>query len=195
MAQALNLAIEDGVLIEDVAPQTPAEEAGLKAGDIILSVHGKAIPNVRQLAFNMYSYAVGEQAEIEVSRDGQKLTFNVPVLERATGPERFEDLLGADDSPLPRLGVLGIAVDDRVSAMLPPLRVAGGVLVAAKVADVRPPLGDPLVAGDIIHSINGTAIEDVAGLRSKLESLSNSFPIVLQIERAGTLHFVTIEAD
>jgi len=195
MAQALNLPIEDGVLIEDVAPQTPAEEAGLKAGDIILSVHGKAIPNVRQLAFNMYSYAVGEQAEIEVSRDGQKLTFNVPVLERATGPERFEDLLGADDSPLPRLGVLGIAVDDRVSAMLPPLRVAGGVLVAAKVADVRPPLGDPLVAGDIIHSINGTAIEDVAGLRSKLESLSNSFPIVLQIERAGTLHFVTIEAD
>jgi serine protease Do len=195
MAQALNLPIQDGVLIEDVAPQSPAEEAGLKVGDIILAVHGKAVPNVRQLAFNMYAYAVGDHAEIEVSRGGQTLTFNVPVLERAVGPERFEDLLGADDSPLPRLGVLGITVDEKVSALLPTPRIAGGVLVAAKVADVRPPLADPLVAGDIIHSINGTVIQDVASLRSKLASLTNTSPVVIQVERSGTLHFVSIEGD
>jgi serine protease Do len=195
MAQALNLPIQDGVLIEDVAPQSPAEQAGLKVGDIILAVHGKAVPNVRQLAFNMYAYAVGDHAEIEVSRGGQTLTFNVPVLERAVGPERFEDLLGADDSPLPRLGVLGITLDERVSALLPTPRIAGGVLVAAKVADVRPPLADPLVAGDIIHSINGTVIQDVASLRSKLASLTNTSPVVIQVERSGTLHFVSIEGD
>ena len=195
MAQALKLSIQDGVLIEDVAPQSPAEETGLKVGDIVLTIHGKDIPNVRQLAFALYSYAVGDQAEIEVLRDGQKLTFNVPVLERAAGPERFEDLLGADDRPLPRLGVLGITVDDKVSALLPPTRVSGGVLVAAKVADVSPPLGDPLAAGDIIHSVNGTVIQDVASLRSKLESLNNTSPIVFQVERSGTLRFVTIEGD
>ena len=161
MAQALDLPIQEGVLIEDVAPQSPAEAAGLKVGDIIVAVHGKAIPNVRQFAFNMYLYAVGDQAEIEVSRRGQKLSFQVPVLERPTGPERFQDLLAANDSPLPRLGILGITLDDRVSALVPPLRITGGVLVAAKVADVRPPVGDPLIAGDIIHSVNGTAIQDV----------------------------------
>lgn len=195
MAQALNLPVQDGVLIEDVAPQSAADEAGLKVGDIILAVHGKAIPNVRQLAFNMYSYAVGDQAEIEVSRAGEKLTFNVPVLETAVGPEHFDDFLKAGDSPLPRLGVLAITVDDKVSALLPPLRLSGGVLVAAKMADVRPGLGDLLVAGDVIHSINGTVIQDVASLRSKLESLNNTSSIVVQVERTGTLHFVVIEGD
>jgi serine protease Do len=195
MAQALSLPMQDGVLIEDVSPQSPADEAGLKVGDIILSVHGKLIPTVRQLAFNMYSYAAGDQAEIEVSRAGEKLTFKVPVLERAIGPERFEDLLSADDRPLPRLGILGITVDDKVSALLPRVRQSGGVLVAAKVADVGPPMGDPLVAGDIIHYLNGSLVQDLGSLRSRLESLSNSSPIVLQVERAGALHFVVIEGD
>ena len=195
IAQGLNLPLQDGVLVEDVVPQSPAEEAGLKGGDIILTVHGKAIPNVRQFALNMYSYAAGDQAEITVSRSGEKLTFDVPVLEKAVGPERFEDLLGADDRALPRLGVLGITVDDKVSGLLPPLRLSGGVLVAAKVADVRPPLGDPLVAGDIIHSINGSAVQDVASLRSKLESLKSTAPVVVQVERAGMLHLVAIEGE
>lgn len=195
MAQALDLPIQEGVLIEDVAPHSPADEAGLKVRDIVLTVHGKAIPTVRQLAFNMYSYAVGDQAEIEVFRAGQKLTFNVPVLETAHGPERFEDLLGADDSPLPRLGVLGITVDEKISTLLAPVRISGGVLVAAKVADFKPPRGDLLLAGDVIHMVNETVVQDVASLRSKLESLNNTSTIVLQIERAGTLHFVTVESD
>src|SRR5262249_42862818 len=153
--QALDLPIQEGVLIEDVAPQSPAEAAGLKVGDIIVAVHGKTIPNVRQFAFNMYLYAVGDQAEIEVSRKNEKRLFHVPVLERPTGPERFQDMIGASDSPLPRLGILGITLDDNVAALFPSLRMPGGVLVAAKVADARPPMGDPLIAGDIIHSVNG----------------------------------------
>ena len=195
LAQALHLPVQEGVLIEDVTPQSPADQAGLEVGDIILAVHGKAIPNVRQLAFNMYSYSVGDKAQIEVLRAGQKLSFNVPVIERATGPERFEDLLGPDNTPLPGLAVLGITVDDKIAALLPPMRSAGGVLIAAKVADIRPPLGDQLEAGDVIHSINGTAVQDVASLRSRLESMGSAAPIVLQFERSGTLRFIAIEGD
>jgi S1-C subfamily serine protease len=138
---------------------------------------------------------VGEQAGIEVLRGAEKLSFVVPVLERTTGPQRFGDLVGQEDRPLPRLGVLGLTVDDQISALLPPSRLKGGVLVAARVADIRPPLGDPLVAGDVIHAINGTEIQDVASLRSRLESLSSDSPIVMQIERSGALHFVAIEGN
>jgi S1-C subfamily serine protease len=67
--------------------------------------------------------------------------------------------------------------------------------VAAKIADVRPPLGDPLLTGDVIHAINGTSITDVASLRTRLESLSSDSPIVIQVERSGTLHFVAIDGD
>jgi S1-C subfamily serine protease len=143
----------------------------------------------------MYSYAVGDQADIEVLRGSKKFSFAVPVLEGAADPQRFGDLLGEEDRPLPRLGVLGLTVDDQISALLPAHRISGGVLVAARVADVRPPLGDPLVVGDVIHAINGTGIQDVASLRTRLESLSSDSPLVIQVERSGTLHFLTIEGD
>ena len=195
LAQGLNLATQDGVVIEDVAPQSPAEQAGLKIGDILLSVHGRPIPNVRQLAFNMYSYAVGDSAQIEVLRQGQKLSFSVPVLERATGPQAFEDLIGEADSSLPKLGILGLTVSDDISPLLPPMRIAGGVLVAAKLAGSRPRLGDDLSVGDIIHALNGAEIKDVRSLRARLDSLNSESPIVIQVERSGMLHFVTLEGD
>ena len=195
LAQGLNLATQDGVVIEDVIPQSPAEHAGLKVGDIVLTVHGRPIPNIRQLAFNMYSYAVGDSAQIEVLRQGQKLSFSVPVLERATGPQAFEDLIGEADSALPRLGILGLTVSDDISPLLPPMRIAGGVLVAAKLAGSRPRLGDDLSVGDIIHGVNGAEIKDVGSLRARLESLNSESLIVIQVERSGMLHFVTLEGD
>jgi serine protease Do len=167
----------------------------LKVGDILVSVHGRPIPNVRQLAFNMYSYAVGDSAEIEVLRRGQKLSFRVPVLERTTGPLAFEDLIGEADSTLPKLGILGLTVSDDILPLLPPMRLAGGVLVAAKLAGSRPRLGDDLSVGDIIHALNGAKVSDLGSLRARINSLNSESPIVVQVERSGMLHFVTLEGD
>jgi S1-C subfamily serine protease len=187
--------VQDGVLIEDVAPQSSAEQAGLRVGDIILTVHGKRVPNVRQFAFNMYSYAVGDRARIEVLRGLQKLLFSVSVLESAPGPQALEELLGREESVIPRLGVLVLTVDDRILPFLSRPRFPGGVLVAAKMADTRPRLGDDLAVADLIHAVNGTEINDVASLKSPLEAISSDSPIVIQVERSGKLHFVVLEAD
>ena len=59
------------------------ETAGLKVGEIIVTVHGRRILNVRQLVSNIYSYAVGDQADLEVFCATSKLSFSVPVLETA----------------------------------------------------------------------------------------------------------------
>ncbi len=195
LAQALNLSTEDGVLIEDVTPQGPADAAGLKVGDIVVAVHGRSISNVRQLALNMYSYAVGDKAEIDVLREEKKLSFAVPVMESANDPQRFEDLVTEEDNSLAKLGILGITVDEKISALLPPLRVNGGVLVAAKMAMGGSRFGEELAAGDVIHAVNGKEIKDVASLKTSLESLSSDFPLVIQVERLGALQFVVLESD
>src|SRR6266481_2910919 len=195
LAQALNLSTEDGVLIEDVTPQSPADAAGLKVGDIVVAVHGRSISNVRQLALNMYSYAVGDKAEIDVLREEKKLSFAVPVMESANDPQRFEDLVTEEDNSLAKLGILGITVDEKISALLPPLRVNGGVLVAAKMAMGGSRFGEELAAGDVIHAVNGKEIKDVASLKTSLESLSSDFPLVIQVERLGALQFVVLETD
>ena len=195
LVQALNLSTEDGVLIEDVTPQSPADAAGLKVGDIVISVRGKPISNVRQLALHMYSYAVGDKAAIDVLRAAKRLSFAVPVVERANDPQRFEDLVAEEDNSLAKLGILGLTVDEKISAMLPPLRVSGGVLVAAKMAMGGSSFGEDLAAGDVIHAVNGKEIKDIPSLKASLESLSTDSPLVIQVERLGALQFVVVESD
>ncbi len=195
LAQGLNLPTDDGILIEDVAPQSTAETAGLRVGDIITKVNGKPIQNVRQLASNMYLYEVGDEAQIAVLRGKGTLSFSVPVVERRDDPQRFEDLVTEQDNSIVRLGVLGLTLDEKLLSMLPPLRVHRGVLVAAILAGGRPHFGDELAAGDVIYAVNGKLIEDTASLMAALELVTADSPLVLQVERAGRLQFVVFEID
>jgi serine protease Do len=195
LAQGLNLPTDDGILIEDVAPQSTAETAGLKVGDIITKVNGKPIQNVRQLASNMYMYEVGDKAQIAVLRGKATLSFDVPVVERRDDPQRFEDLVTEQDNSIVRLGILGLTLDEKLLSMLPPLRVQRGVLVAAILAGGRPHFGDELAAGDVIYAVNGKLIEDTATLMAALQLVNTDSPLVLQVERAGRLQFVVFESD
>jgi S1-C subfamily serine protease len=52
-----------------------------------------------------------------------------------------------------------------------------------------------MVTGDVIHAINGTPVESMAGLRSTLDRLKTNSPVVLQIERGGHLMFVAFQLD
>lgn len=70
---------------------------------------------------------------------------------------------------------------------------SGGVVVAARMADARPWLGDQLAAGHIIHALNGTPVNDLSALRKLLESLKADSPLVIQIERAGLLRLIVLE--
>jgi hypothetical protein len=81
-----------------------------------------------------------------------------------------------DNSLLPRLGVLGLTIDDNIAELLPPMRISGGVLIAAKMADAQPCLGDDLIAGHVIHAINGAEVKDIASLRARLDSISADAP-------------------
>jgi serine protease Do len=195
LAQGLKLPAEEGILIEDVTPQSTAEAAGLKVGDIITRVNSKPIQNVRQLASNMYSYAVGDKARIAVLRGEEVLSFDVPVVERPDDPQRFEDLVTEQDNAIPRLGILGLTLDEKLLPLLPPLRVQQGVLVAAKMANGRAHFGDELSAGDLIYAVNAILIQDTTSLTAALESVPADSPLVLQVERAGRLQFVVFESE
>ena len=119
----------------------------------------------------------------------------MPVVERGDDPQRFEDLVTEEDNSFAKLGILGITVDQKISALLPPLRVNAGVLVAAKMGTAAPYFGDEFAAGDVIHAVNGKEIKDVVSLKASLESLRSGSPIVIQVERSGILQFVVLDTD
>jgi len=50
----------------------------------------------------------------------------------------------------------------------------------------------PLQPGDIVHAVNGSAVDGMEGLRQRLDSISDGTPIVLQVERSGMLSYMAL---
>src|ERR1700746_1594985 len=194
LATGLGLDLEEGVLIEDVIPNGPAARAGLMPGDIVLSVNEKPVQNIRQFALSLYSFAVGEKARLQIQRGKQTISYQVPVSEKQDVQGRLEDLVTKEQTKVPQLGILGITLDDHVALMLPPLRNRFGVVVAGK-ESYGAYDGEGPLPGDVIYSVNGTPVDSVDSLRSALDVLKTADAIVLQAERAGSLHYLVLETD
>src|SRR5271167_557377 len=195
LVEGLHLPVSHGALLEDVVPGSPAEKAGLKIGDIVTRVGGKPVDNVRQFALDLYAYKIGQKAEIGVLRNGQETTLSVSVIERPDDPTRFADLVSGPDNLVNRLGVVALNITGELKELLGgDLRIPGGVLVAAR-TPTSILLGEGPQPGDVIHAVNGVPIQDLAELKQHLRQIKPGQPIVLQIERSGSLGFLVLESE
>lgn len=73
-----------GVLVEKVHTETPAEKAGIRAGDVIVKVGDRNIDTVRRLRRVLSTYDAGEQIQVELIREGTKRTVTAQLEERST---------------------------------------------------------------------------------------------------------------
>lgn len=194
MTEGLKLGRDTGVVLGDVYPGGPGDAAGLEPGDIVLTLDGRAMENGRQLEVNLYGRRVGDHVTLQIQRGDEVRTVPVQILEREDDPERFAELVSAEDNLIARLGILGVEVDAKVRELLPPLRRSGGVLVAARAADA-PALDQSLRAGDIITAVNGTLIAGLADLREGLAAIGPGGACVLHVQRGEQLLFVALELD
>jgi len=194
LAEGLRLPRSHGVLLEDVSPGSSAEKAGLKVGEVMVSVGGKPVGDVKQFATMLFTYKIGQSVPIGVLRDGKEVTVDVKVSERGDDPQRFADMVTGPVNVVERLGVVCVTINDDLKRLMPDLRIPSGVIVAAK----RPTsslLGEGPEPGDVIHSVNSTSITDVAGLKQALKVANPGDPIVLQIEREGGLSYLVLESE
>ncbi len=93
LVEGLRLQRNRGVLLEDVAPGSPAEKGGLKIGDVITAIGGKPVENIRDFSLYLYEYKIGQSAKISVLRSGQEVLCSVVVGERPDDPQRFADMV------------------------------------------------------------------------------------------------------
>jgi serine protease Do len=194
LASAFNLEPDNGVLLEDVVPGGPADKAGLQVGDVVLSLGGRPLRNVRDLSLELYQYRIGDTVQLQVARGEKVFETTVAVTESQGDPERFADMVNPENNLVSKLGILGLTIDDKVLQVLSDLRLPGGVLVAAQTG-APSYFGDQPKEGDVIHAVNGRPIASVETLRSELERLKSEEPLVLQVERENSLMFLVLETN
>ena len=194
LAAGLGLKREQGAVLADVAPGSPADRAGLSVGDLVLSLDGKAIENGRQLHVNLYRRAVGDQVRLEILRGDQPTAVTVLVAERADPLSAASLLIDPRENIIPRLGILAATIDPKLAASLP-LRAKAGVVVASASASALDSDNGGLQPGDVIHAVNGQWIADLPALRQAIDSAKPGAPVVLQLERRGGLMYLAFTVE
>ncbi len=79
LARRYNLAAEWGAYVSEVLPDTPADKAGLQHGDIIVRIGEQTIDEKHSFVNTLFTYQPGETVEIEVVRDGKRVTLSVTL--------------------------------------------------------------------------------------------------------------------
>ena len=192
LADGLSLPRDWGVLVGDVAPEGPADKAGVKVGDIVLSLNGRTMRNARQLEAYIFRSPMKQQITLEVQRGANQLSIEVPVIDSVDDPQRFADMVNPEDNLIPKLGILGIGIDKSLAAMLPDLRNSYGVVVAAGSSPADLTSGTGLQPGDVIYSVNQAPVATVEALRKKVDEFKAGDEVAMQIERSGRLMFVAV---
>jgi serine protease Do len=194
LAGGLGLPQDYGVIVSDVVPKGPADVAGLKVKDVILTLDKRPVINVPQFAAAFQWREDPAPLELEVVRSGEKVSLEIPVVERRGDMDRLADSLDPVKDLVPQLGILGVQIDSKISALVPDLRMGSGVIVAARTA-FGASADSGLEAGDVIHELNGVTIITLETLSTGIKQLKPGDPVVLQIERDSQLQYLAFEME
>jgi serine protease Do len=194
LAAGLALPRDWGVVVADVVPGSAAAGAGVQPGDLIDTFDGRPIDSLPALTGALFLHQVGEPVTLGLLRGDSRveLTVNAPEAKQPT--DLLADLANPDKGLVPRIGILGMEVSDKLRGIIPPLRIGYGVVVAARTVEGGAS-GIALQPGDVIHAMNGTRVESVEGLRQAVLAVKAGAPVVLQIERQGRLNYLAFEME
>jgi serine protease Do len=190
LAAGLDLPQTTGVVVSDVLPDSAAEEAGLGIADVVETVNGKLVESMPMLSLELSRYAAGETVTLGLLRGAQTVSADITVRELPHPIDDLSTMADPEKGSVPKLGIIGIDVADETAPLLPALRISSGVFVVARTRALSGN-GVPLVAGDVIHAVNGIRVRSIDGLRVLLGDTTSDSELVLQIERNGQLQFAT----
>jgi serine protease Do len=195
LAAGLDLKQDTGVILGDVTPDGAAEQAGLQAGDIVLTLNRKRMTNAREFETALYSIPLNQMIDVQVLRGSEKISTKVKVAEREDDPFRFVDLVKPEENRVEKLGIVGVPITKDVAALLPGTRKPYGVIVAARTGESEYSGQGGLKLGDIIYSVNTTPVSTLEALRNAVNNLKVSDPLVMQIERDSSLMYLTLSEE
>ena len=186
IAQAMGLKETQGSLVGEVVPGGPADAAGIKRGDVIVSFDGKEIQKIGDLPLLVAESPAGNSVNMKVIRDSKELPLTVKVAEMPTGKIPSSGHVSPEG--------LGLTVENITPQLMSQLHLKdkNGVVVA----NIQPGSSADdagIQVGDVIREVNRTAVKDVNDYNSALVKSGRNKPVLFLVKRGAQTFYVTIQ--
>lgn len=149
--EAANIKRRIGVRIASVFADGPADRAGLRAGDIVTSIHGKPVRSVDSFVSLIGSHTVGERTLLQVVRGGRNMLINVTLTKRPDVPDQ--------PIPEPTMSFRGAALGPVDPAMRSVANLPEFAMLVVRVDADSPAHLAGLVPGDVIVRADGRVMD------------------------------------
>ncbi|MEJ5361416.1 MAG: Do family serine endopeptidase [Spirochaetota bacterium] len=176
-----------GVLVADIMKGSPAKNAKIEIGDIIISVNGVEVSDINQLRRYVASLKPGSTAKVKIFRNGQELERDVLIAELPAQAQAPEEKIEEVDT-------IGIRVGDITEENAYKFRITDttGVIVL-EIQEQSPAYEAGMMVGDIIKEIENTPVENVDKYNQLLKQYEKKETLLLLVKRGGIHKFVVIK--
>jgi serine protease Do len=184
IADSLGLKNARGALVAEPQSGSPAQKAGIKAGDVIVSVNDESVNDARNLARRISAMAPGTHVKLGIIRNGKEDTLTLTLGEL---PRERQARADTDDRPSTR------SVDvPKLGLSLAPARNGEGVTVTQ--VDPNGSASDQLQTGDVILDINGKSVTTPADVRRVVSEAQGDGKrsVLMRVKSGQGTHFVAV---
>lgn len=184
LAKAFKIESDSGALVGDVSADSPAQKAGLKAGDVVIEVDGKKVSEPRELQMIVAAIAPGTEINVKVLRDAKEQLFRVKLGERPS-----QSPAEADPDVLDGVTVADLT-DDLAKEFEIPANTKG--VVVTQIDTDSPSYIAGLRKGDVIHEINRTPVTTAKEAVDLSEKVKKDKRVLLRVSSRGTSKFLVV---
>jgi serine protease Do len=192
LAEEFNLKENKGALVAEVSPNSPAEKAGLKDGDVVTEFNHHPVVDSRRLQLEVASTAPGATVPVTILRDGEKKSFDVTV-KQLPGTDK---LAQADSSSIEDTGTLnGVEVADLDQQAHQQFNVPKNVkgAVVTQVDPSSPAAEAGLKPGVVIQEINHQPVKSADEAVKLTEKSDKNKRTLVRVWDNGGSHYVVVD--
>ncbi|MEM9123594.1 MAG: PDZ domain-containing protein, partial [Pseudomonadota bacterium] len=200
IAETLGLDAARGALVAEVTEGSPADNAGIEPGDLIMTFDGKPIPEMRDLPRIVADTKIGKTVPVEVLRRGKKQTYDVKVerLDEAEQQAAVTDPSGSNDPAGSEVPALGLTLSELTPTLRKQYSLANevsGVLITDIQTDS--PARGTLRTGDVIVEVAQQGVKTPTQVRDQIKTQTDDKKsvVLFLINRGGDLTFLTVRLE
>jgi len=183
LADALDLETQEGALVSEVTPGSPADEAGLERGDVIVRLGGRPVQRMRELPRAVAAMPPGTKVELEVIRDGKHETKTVKIGELAEEKAGATTPTQGDDKGSMAFGFDISEVPAELRQQLGLGREEGALIT--RVYPGGPAEESGLQAGDVIVEVDRSPVAGGRDAEQKLREAGKTTLLALRREKTS----------